>query len=95
MLRSAKLRAEAAAAAAAAKQAGEEETPRVEEAFTPDGELLPDGSIRYKILCDGGIDPRGVFWTMVVPAGAGTERCRAAQADRDDAIKRLAELTRK
>lgn len=97
MLRSARIRAEAAeaAAAAAANQAGVEETPGAEEAFTPDGELLPDGGMRYKVLCDGGIDPRGVFWARVVPAGAGADVYLEAQAERDDAIKRLAELTGK
>lgn len=66
---------------------------QVEEAFTPDGEGLPDGSVRYKILCDGGINPSGVFWLKDVPPGAGTDVYLATQAERDDALRQLRELT--
>ena len=60
-------------------------------AFSPDGQNLPDGSVRYKILCDGGIDPSGVFWMKIVPHGASTADYVAAQAERDAALKRLAQ----
>ena len=70
------------------------QAPEAQEApaFSPDGQKLPDGSVRYKILCDGGIDPSGVFWTKIVPPGASTTDYVAAQAERDEALKRLAEL---
>ena len=60
-----------------------------EEAFAPDGQVLPDGSVRYKILCDGGINPSGVFWTKTVPPGGDY---RAAQAERDAKRAELAAL---
>lgn len=59
--------------------------------FSPDGDRLPDGSVRYKILCDGGIDPSGVYWVKTVPPGASTADYEAAQAERDEALKRLAQ----
>ena len=59
------------------------------EAFAPDGQVLPDGSVRYKILCDGGINPSGVFWTKTVPPGGDY---RAAQAERDAKRAELAAL---
>ncbi len=62
-------------------------------AFTHDGEDLPDGGVRYKILCDGGINPSGVFWVKIVPPGASTADYVAAQAERDEAIKQLKQLT--
>ena len=62
------------------------------EAFTPDGQVFSDGSVRYKILCDGGINPGGVFWTKTVPAGASTEELQAAQAERDAKVRELAGL---
>ena len=61
-------------------------------AFSPDGQKLPDGSVRYKIICDGGINPSGVFWMKIVPPGASTADYVAAQAERDEALKRLATL---
>ena len=60
--------------------------------FTPDGQPMPDGSVRYKVLCDGGINPSGVFWSKVVPPGASTADYLAAQAERDQALKQLKEL---
>lgn len=73
------------------KQAADQEP--VEEIFTPDGELLSDGSMRYKILCDGGLNPSGVFWAKTVPPGADTDTYKAVQAERDEAVQRLKELT--
>ena len=64
-----------------------------EEAFTPDGQLLQDGGVRYKILCDGGIDPSGVFWTKIVPPGATIDDYKAAQAERDEKQRELKELS--
>lgn len=66
------------------------EKKKTEEAFTPDGQRLSDGSVRYKVLCDGGINPSGVYWSKVVPAGASTADLKAAQAERDAAVKELA-----
>ena len=66
---------------------------KAEEAFTPDGQPLVGGGMRYKILCDGGINPSGVFWSKTVPAGASVADYRAAQAERDAALKRLKELS--
>ena len=63
--------------------------------FAPDGETLPSGQVRYKVLCDGGISPSGVFWSKTVPAGASTADYQAAQAERDAAIKRLQKLSGK
>lgn len=62
------------------------------QAFTHDGQDLPDGGVRFKVLCDGGINPTGVFWVKIVPPGASTADFQAAQAERDEALKRLAEL---
>lgn len=67
-----------------------EEAPTV---FTPDGERLSDGSVRYKLLCDGGIDPSGVFWSKTLAAGASTAEYLAAQAERDEQLKRLRVLS--
>lgn len=66
--------------------------PKAEPPFTPDGQRLSDGSIRYKILCDGGIDPSGVFWTKTVPPGADNATLRLVQAERDAKVKELLEL---
>ena len=65
---------------------------KAEKVFTPDGEVLADGKMRYKIRCDGGIDPSGVFWTKIVPADASTADYQAAQAERDEKLKQLAKL---
>lgn len=76
-----------------AKQAPPEEKPvSVEAPFTPDGQLRSDGSVRYKILCDGGIHPSGVFWSLTVPPGASKDDYLEAQAERDEYLRRLAEL---
>ena len=64
-----------------------------EETFTPDGERLHGGGVRYKILCDGGIDPSGVFWTKIVPPGASIDDYKAAQAERDEKQGQLKALT--
>ena len=56
------------------------------------GQKLPDGSVRYKVLCDGGINPSGVFWVKIVPPGASIDDYVAAQGERDEALKRLAQL---
>ena len=61
--------------------------------FSHDGQELSDGSVRYKVLCDGGINPSGVFWTKIVPPGASPADYVAAQAERDEALKSLAQLT--
>ena len=63
--------------------------PVQEPAFAPDGQRVSDGSVRYKILCDGGIDPSGVFWSKTVPADASVEDYKAAQAERDEKLKEL------
>ena len=60
--------------------------------FSHGGQELPDGSVRYKILCDGGINPSGVFWVKIVPPGASISDYVAAQAEMDEALKRLAQL---
>ena len=65
----------------------------LQEVFTPDGQLLQDGGVRYKILCDGGINPSGVFWTKIVPPGASVDDYKAAQAERDEKQRQLKELT--
>ena len=65
---------------------------KVEKTGTPEGQLLPNGSTRYKILCDGGISPNGVFWVKVVPAGASTADHQAAQAEGAAKLKQLKEL---
>ena len=62
-------------------------------AFHPDGKLLSDGSVLYKILCDGGINSSGTFWSKTVAPGASTADYLAAQAERDGALKRLQKLT--
>ena len=62
------------------------------QAFVPDGEPLPDGSVRYKILCDGGIHPSGVFFSKTVPPGASIDDLKTVQAERDEALKRLKAL---
>lgn len=81
---------------AKAEKAPTEKVPapsKAEGAFTPDGQRLPDGSVRYKVLCDGGVNPSGVFWAKVVPAGASTADYQAAQAERDAALQQLKALT--
>ena len=74
------------------KKAKIEETPVEEEAFTPDGQVFADGSVRYKILCDGGFNPSGVFWSKTLPSGASKDDYLAAQAERDEKLRELAEL---
>ena len=71
------------------------QAPEAQEApaFSHDGQELPDGSVRYKILCDGGIDPSGVFWTKIVPPGATIDDYKAAQAERDEKQRELKELS--
>ena len=64
-------------------------TEALEDTFVPDGQLLSGGGIRYKILCDGGINPSGVFWAKTVPAGASIDDYKAAQAERDAKLKEL------
>ena len=64
-----------------------------EKAFAPDGEVLASGAVRYKILCDGGINSSGVFFDKTVPAGASAADLQAAQAERDEAQKQLKALT--
>ena len=67
---------------------------KVEEVlFTPDGQPLVGGGVRYKVLCDGGINPSGVFWAKNVPPGASTADYVAAQAERDEALRQVAALT--
>ena len=61
----------------------------VKKAAAPDGQVMPDGSVRYKILCDGGVNPSGVFWTKVVPPGGDY---LAAQAERDAKLGELRDL---
>ena len=41
-----------------------------QEEVMPNTSITPlaDGSIRYKVLCDGGLSPSGVYWEMVVAA---------------------------
>ena len=62
------------------------------EAFVPDGQPLAGGGVRYKILCDGGVNPSGVFWSKTVPAGASSEELQAAQAERDEKAQELKAL---
>ena len=64
------------------KKVAEVEAP--EAPFVPDGQVMPDGSVRYKVL--GGDDPSGVYWVKIVPPGGDL---RAAQAERDAAVARL------
>ncbi len=63
----------------------------VKETFSPDGDVQPNGSVRYKVLCDGGINPSGVFWSKTVPPGASEDDYKAAQKERDAAIEALKE----
>lgn len=72
-----------------------EAAPAAAPAFAPDGERLPNGSVRYKVLCDGGIKASGVFFEKTVAAGAPQAAYEAAQAERDAAVARLTKLTRK
>lgn len=65
----------------------------VREAFTPDGQVLSDRSVRYKILCDGGVNPSGVFWSKIVPPGASADVYLAAQEERDEALEQLKTLS--
>ena len=74
------------------KQKKEVLTPEKEEVFTPDGQRLEDGGVRYKILCDVGISPSGVFWEKVVPPGASIDDYKAAQAERDEKLGQLKQL---
>lgn len=60
--------------------------------FETGGVLLPDGGVRYKILCDGGIRPSGVFWDQTVPAGAiqlEYEQAKATMAAKVEELKAL------
>lgn len=66
--------------------------PEAEKPFAPDGQVAPDGSVRYKVACDGGINPSGVFWSKTVAPGASADDYRAAQKERDQAIEQLARL---
>ena len=67
--------------------------PEAQKPFAPDGQVLSDGSVRYKILCDGGIDPSGVFWSKTVPSAASEDDYRAAEKERDEALARLRQLS--
>ena len=71
---------------------GNEKQDVAEEVFRPDGQALAGGGVRYKILCDGGVNPSGVFWSKTVPAGASDDDYRAAEAERDAKVKELAGL---
>ena len=62
----------------------------VETVFTPDGQVMPDGAVRYKVL--GGNDPSGVYWVKTVPAGASIEEIMAVQAERNAKRAELAAL---
>ena len=66
---------------------------KAEAPFLHDGETLPSGAVRYKVLCDGGANPSGVWFSKVVPPGASTADLKAAQAERDEALKALKALT--
>ena len=68
------------------------EKKETKEVFTPDGQRLEDGGVRYKILCVGGISPSGVFWEKVVPPGASIDDYKSAQAERDEKLRQLKEL---
>jgi hypothetical protein len=68
------------------------ERPAAVAPFTPDGDIRTDGGVRYKITCDGGIDPSGVFWSKIVPAGSTVEEFKAAQEERDQKLAQLAAL---
>lgn len=57
--------------------------------FDTGGEPQPNGSVRYKVLCDGGINPSGVFWDQTVPAGATQQDYQQAK---DEMAAKLAEL---
>ena len=73
------------------KKAKKSEETTVAE-FIPNGQRFADGSVRYKIFCDGGVNPSGVFWTKTVPGGSPIEDFQAAEAERDAKIKELAGL---
>lgn len=75
------------------REAPKAEAPVALAVFTPSGDTRPDGSVRYKVLCDGGISPSGVYWSKTVPAGATIADYKAAEAERDEAIERLKGLT--
>ena len=64
------------------------------EVFTPDGVVLPDGSVCYAVFCNGGFSTSGVYWSTVVPPGTTKEVYLAVQAERDEARRKLAELSR-
>lgn len=60
--------------------------------FETGGVLLPDGSVRYKVLCDGGISPSGVFWNQSVPAGASQSEYEQAKATLEAKVAELKAL---
>jgi len=53
---------------------------------------LPDGRVQYRVY-DDGITTNGVFFSLVVPAGAGDEEHTAAWTEVAAAVKRLAEFS--
>ena len=63
------------------------------EVFTPDGVVLSDGSVCYAVFCNAGFSTSGVYWSTVVPRGTSEEGYRAVQAERDEARRKLAELS--
>lgn len=58
-----------------------------------EGEVLANGNVRYKILCDPSINPSGVFWAKVVLAGSSAADYQAAQAEMEAKRKELKALT--
>jgi hypothetical protein len=74
-----------------------EEVPEVvgEQPFVPDGDLMTDGRMRWRVLCDTQIRKNGLFFREFVSPGAPEEEYRDAQRRRDEALVELAELTKR
>ena len=54
------------------REDGGQESPQKEEVGTETRvQTLADGSVRYRVMCDGGLSPSGVYWEVTLPADAG------------------------
>src|SRR3990167_5845365 len=82
---------EAPAPAVKAPEIKAPEPQKTPSVFSYDRQELPDGGVRYEILCDASIKPSGVFWTKVVPHGATTADSATAKSELYTALKSLAE----
>ena len=53
------------------REDGGQARPQKEEVGTETRvQTLGDGSVRYRVMCDGGLSPSGVYWETIVEAGA-------------------------